>query len=274
MSIILIERSDSRELVKNESCVFKYDAWNNDHQDAVDEGALNTQVAATAPTTYDGLRRLSNFEIRQSRNVATVRVNYQKFDTGLKVSLNTSGGTAKRQWSFETIASYPAPGLANAPDFKGLINVDGDRVLGVDEEVRGFNFQVTRRIADTAVDSFIADMYALTKRVNDTEISFSYRGWNPTFEPGELWFRDGDGEPREQTADDSDWEFVLNFSAEPNIEGENVPGLGEIDKQGMDYFWIRHVEDEDALAGVTVRIPEAGYVERTKKRGDLTPLLI
>ncbi len=285
MSLQIIELVNSRTEIVAKSATFSYALNETNHTDnPTANSAIEILVFATAPLLFRGLRRENELQIKHKEEVHFVNVSYKKVeneeDDGLKISLDLAGGSATVKHSLETINTYDSdhvldgPNPPDGPPFHdGLIGVNGDSVEGVTIPIPSFQFTVTRYIPDTQINNFLNNMLKLQALVNNDAVSFSARGWEPTFQPGELLFLGGNAVPRDGT-DEEDWEVPMRFEARANVTDLQLAGfeLRTIEKDGHDYLWVTHGDSHDTISNSLARTPRAAYIERVIPRANLGSL--
>ncbi|MCA9249612.1 MAG: hypothetical protein KDA54_00635 [Phycisphaerales bacterium] len=171
-------------------------------------------------------------------------------------SFDTGGGTHHITQSLGNVAKYAPPGKT-APDSQGAIGSTPDGVDGVDITVPTYQFSETHYLADSFVTpTYKATLFALTGRVNDD----TFKG----FEAGEVLFLGAAGSKRGA----GDWEITYRFAASPNVTGQTIGDITDIDKKGWEYLWVRYEDFEDTFAKAMVKRPAAVYIEKVYDDGD------
>ncbi len=113
--------------------------------------------------------------------------------------------------------------------------------------------------------TYVANMRALTGKVNSTGFYVRIHGQTYTFPAGELLFLGGSGD--ESTASEF-IELTLRFAANPNRTGIAIGDITGIDKKGWEYLWVRYEDVEDASAKMIVKRPAAVCVEKVYEEGN------
>lgn len=177
-------------------------------------------------------------------------------------SFQTSGGTQHITQSRRTV-SKTRRGGGTAPDFKGAIGVNRDRVDGCDIFVGKLEFQMVKEIPAVSL-SYVKVLRELTGSVNDREFYH--------FGEGECLFLGATGQTKgpEGTGGVGGWVVTYAFAVsetETDVEivppdpedPETDPGLVVPEKRGWDYLWVYYepAVSEDTLG----RVPLAAYVE-------------
>lgn len=178
-----------------------------------------------------------------------------------QTELEIAGGTHHITKSLETVTKKNGNLFEDAPNFDGLIGVNGDNVQGVDIYVPSMTLRETRVLLATEIDrAYISTLYNLAAKVNDAP----FMG----FERGELLFIGASLRGRKGSGD---WEITYSFLASPNttlhFDSVDLP-IGDVEKEGWHLFWILDVAKEDTEANAMVRRPGALYVERVYEYGD------
>jgi hypothetical protein len=180
-------------------------------------------------------------------------------------SFDTTGATQHVTQSIQTVGRYAPPGKT-APDFKGAVGVTADNVEGVDIVTPAFNFTLRVKLPIASWNpTYVANMRALTGKVNSTGFYVRIHGATYTFPAGELLFLGGSGD--ESTASEF-IELTLRFAASPNRTGITIGDISGIDKKGWEYLWVRYEDVEDAGAKMIVKRPAAVCVEKVYEEGN------
>ena len=259
-------------------------------QGTASEADAMAAVLAAAPATYDfdsgsgsgsgsvSLPRqppeLEPIHVDESGGVGMweARVRYQDNGRGSSpppqddentFSFDTTGGTQKITQSLNTVASYSAGGSGStAPDFKGAIGFDGEKVEGCDITVPVFKFGETHWKAPSFVDqAYKIKVMEVTGQVNGA----AFRG----FSAGEVLFLGVSGARRGRSSDDL-WELTYHFAASKNRTGLTVGPITGIAKKGWEYLWVLYEDGVDATAKSRVRTPIGAYVEQVYRAGDFS----
>ncbi|MEQ8789452.1 MAG: hypothetical protein RIC55_24370 [Pirellulaceae bacterium] len=238
-------------------------------QGTTDDREVRELVAATAPLVHDLLNR-QDFAIEPiGIGLWDVAVQYglpdagkQKKKPGDKGSLtfDTTGGTQHIQFSRKTTPYFDqqqgpdgqqAPPAA--PDYKGLIGVNDDKVEGCDVIVPQLRFSETHYFRGIAF-AYLNLLYRLTGTVNEDR----FRG----FAPGEVLFAGAQGNRR----DGGPMEVTYNFDCSPNVERLKIGDIVVARKAGWDYLWVKWEDAYDETAKMVVKRPLAVYVEEVYPR--------
>jgi hypothetical protein len=187
-------------------------------------------------------------------------------------SWDTSGGTAhitqQPQYGAGTAAGgratstekrYPASGDSAAPDQKGAIGVDGDRVNGVDVTIPALQWTENYDVpAAYVTNDYVKAVSALSGSTNNA----AFR----SFRAGEVLFLGGSGsQDWDQEKGDSPWSLSFKFIASPNNDGTTLPlltvgSITGINKLGHEYLWVRY---EDSVSGNNLlKTPKYVYVNQ------------
>ncbi len=257
MSITIDERFDSRGATESSDPTTEliYIVQGTD-----DDLQVRALVAATAPTTYAGLKR-DNFTLETfGAGIWECKVHYIEFSSESQFSFDTGGGTQHITQSRANVQRQAAPGFV-APNFLGAIGVSNDRVDGTDITVPVFNFTETHYLDDALVDgAYKLALFHLTGKVNGNP----FKG----FAAGEVLFLGASGSKRGF----DDWEITFRFAASPNAINLSLGAITGINKEGWHYLWIRFVDDEDVAAKSLIKRPVAAYVEQVYDYGNFSSL--
>ena len=257
MPITIDEKFDSRAATESEDptadLIYVVQGTDDDVQ-------VRSLVAATAPTSYNGLKR-DNYSIETlGAGIWECKVHYVELSSDSQYTFDTGGGTQHVTQSLANLQSRAAPGFL-APNFFGAIGVNGDRVDGTDVTVPVFNFTETHYIDDTLIDgAYKLALFNLTGKVNDA----GFKG----LAKGEVLFLGASGSKRGF----DDWELTFRFAASPNATNLSIGDITGINKEGWNYLWVRFIDDEDATAKTLIKRPMAAYVERVYDYGDFSSL--
>lgn len=173
-------------------------------------------------------------------------------------SFDTGGGTVHITQSKETLGAYGT----NAPDCKRAIGSTRSGVDGCDITVPVYSFSETHYFSDEQVtNTYKGTLFYLTGKTNQAP----FKGCNA----GECLFLGASGSKRGGT----DWEISFRFAASPNA-AINIPGIGNVNKPGWAYLWVRYRQDvqQQGQDEWTVIVPHAAYVERVYDAGDFSTL--
>lgn len=184
-----------------------------------------------------------------------ITARYGLVDRSEKVyNLDTSGGSAHVSQSLSTIGRY---GIA--PDCKGAINFDGERVEGVDISTRRFAWNEQYKLRPTQfTQAYKLILFNMTYRMNNA----TFRG----FAAGEVLFQ---GATASQQGS-HDVELTYYFEASPNMAGYSVGGITVAAKLGWDYQWVRYKKTDASNRVITS--PDGVYIERLYEPGNFTLL--
>ena len=263
MTVTVEERFESRQSTtgENASVELVYAIRGTD-----DDLVAKAELAGAAPSTYDGLIRLSRHIEPEGPQLWRGTVRYGKFRKEPPAvgesafSFDTGGGSQHVTQSIQTVGSY-APAGKTAPDFQGAIGVTESEVEGVDITVPVYSFSETHYLGEaTVTQAYKLTLFSLTGRTNDA----AFKG----FAAGEVLFLGASGSKR----GDGAWEIAFRFAASPNRTGITVGPITGIAKKGWEYLWVRYADAEDATAKALVKQPVAAYVERVYEEGDFSLL--
>lgn len=178
-------------------------------------------------------------------------------DTGGEISFDISGQTTRIKQSLQTIASYPA----DAPNYKGAINVTRDGIEGTDILMPHLSFSetVVKPVA-FVTHTYIRTLKSLVGKYNQA----SWKG----FDAGTVLFVGAAGGRRGQ----NDYSLTYRFLNADNETGLQVGDITGIDKKAWEYLWVKYREEEQTVGGndFVVEVPEWAYVERVYGPGDFS----
>jgi len=192
---------------------------------------------------------------------------------------DTSGGTAHITQAFDE-TRYALAG-ATATDRKGAINVNGDRVDGVDIVEPALSWTETYDVPSAYVTSaYIKTAASLTGTVN----MYPFR----LFSAGEVLFLGLSGSQESDTQKgNGPWSLSYKFVASPNagttydINGNPVTGtipartvgsITGIAKAGHDYMWINYQQEANSSTSQLYAKPIEVYVDKVYRDGDFSYL--
>jgi hypothetical protein len=119
-------------------------------------------------------------------------------------------------------------------------------------------------------DSYISNLYNLTGRVNDADISLLVDGVTLPFLEGDLLFKGARGAKRGA----GDWEITFYFNASPTMSDFVVAGITVDVKQGQDLLWIYYEIAPDDDMHILVNKAKYVVIDEIYPRGDLSLLNI
>ena len=192
---------------------------------------------------------------------------------------DTSGGTAHITQGFDE-TGYAVSG-ATVTDRKGAINVNGDRVDGVDIVEPALSWTETYDVPSAYVTSaYIKTAASLTGTVN----MYPFR----LFSSGEVLFLGLSGSQESDTQKgNGPWSLSYKFVASPNagttydIDGNPVTGtiparvvgtITGIAKAGHDYMWINYQQEANSTTSQLYAKPIEVYVDKVYRDGDFSLL--
>ena len=181
----------------------------------------------------------------------------QKESGSYRLTFDTTGGTIHISASKETIGKYPA---ATAPDYKQLIGVNKDEVVGADIVIPALKMSVHfNHPAAIITLSRIKYIQSITGMVNSAAFL--------TFAAGEVLFLGASG----SEGTDADTEVTYQFAMSANASGLTIGAVADIVKKGHELAWIKYKNATDTVGSTTlpVKQPEFVYVERVYDTVDL-----
>lgn len=250
-----------------------------------DHAAVEAFAYANVPATYDsltdrsiGIDELGNgkYQIKvsykvkegqtipgQAGNSTPQQPDKPDANDALDSSWNfkTGGGTVTIKQSLKTMESGVSPRAAalgrTAPDYKGAINVQKDRVEGCEVYVGKLEFSHTVQTPTLSL-RYIRKVRDLTGCVNIKKF------WDR--EPGELLFLGATGQTR-STQEGGGWTVTFDFVENPNqcdieiCSADSTSGAFTVPfKRGWDYLWVAYEPNDDQ--NKITQIPYAYYVEQ------------
>lgn len=217
-------------------------------------------LATTSPLVYLGLRRSEIAFEPTGGGIWECYVRYERKDSDNQFSFDTGGGSQQIQRGIATVNSY-APPSKTAPNFGGLIGVNGDSVNGTEITVPVYNFSETYLLPPAFVTgAYKQTLFHTTGRVNN--------GLFKGFAKGELLFLGASGSQR----GNEDWEITYRFAGSANVDNFSIGDITGISKEGWQYLWVRFADDEDTSAKTLIKKPVAVYVEQVYEYADLATL--
>lgn len=223
---------------------------------AANEAAARDELSAACPATFEGLirreRQIEAVHVDSSnpdRNIWKATVAYGPTDpSDFTTTFDTTGGSQHITQSPLTVARYPA----NAPDMKGAIGFDGQRVNGVDIVIPVYTFSEQHYKSTSFVTAAYRKTLAnMTGKVNNA----SFRD----FDAGEVQFRGATGQ-LVIVEGTRQWQITYHFGASPNRTHIPVGDIMVAEKLGWDYQWTLYGDAVDA--DTLIQRPIAAYVER------------
>ncbi len=178
-------------------------------------------------------------------------------------NFDASASTVNVKQSLQVVSTHTPDAQQPAPDFQGSINVEGDRVNGVDIIVPTFTFTVQEYLTTAQVsDAYIRAVGLATGSMN----SHQFRN----YEAGELLFMGASGTERRAKGD---WVINFKFGFSPNQQDIEVGPDMSIDKFGWDYLSVYYDADTDGTANALIQKPTAAYVHRVYPSINFTTVL-
>ena len=183
---------------------------------------------------------------------------------------DTSGGTAHiTQAKSET--AYALPG-ATATARKSAINVNGDRVDGVDIVEPALSWTETYDVPSAYVTSaYIKTAASLTGTVNDAAFRL--------FLAGEVLFLGLSGsQESDAQKGNGPWTLSYKFVASPNagasgtIPAITVGDITGIEKNGHDYMWVNYQQEANSTTSQLYAKPIEVYVNKVYRDSSFSSL--
>jgi hypothetical protein len=255
--------------------------------DSTSEADAESDLAAAAPTTLDGLVRTS-IEVDEIENTgyyvgtvvyksAALAQQQQPQAAGEETfSFDTTGGTAHITSSLETVKGYDVSGGEFTPvdggPFGQLINVDGDgTVRGLDVPTPKFKFTVRTVVATGSMSvTYIRTIYELTGSTNDAAVAINVFGTDIEFDAEEVLFLGARG----SKSTNGDWFVDFEFEAMPPFGPQTIGEIASVSAAGTQYKWAfmtQKVQDTGAVK-ILGTAPKIIMIERVYPLKDFTDL--
>lgn len=256
-----IERFDSRKasisvtLGGRSSIDLRYTATGTE-----DDATIRNSVELNSPMVFANLFRQSYDVEHLGRGVWDVVVHYGITDPEESVfNFDTTGATTHITQSLSTISRTPV----GAPDLKGAIGFDGERVEGTDIQIPKYTWNEQHKIpAPSFTGAYRKILRDLTSKVNNG----TFRG----FAAGEVQFKGANGSQRGE----HDVEITYYFDSSENLTNLPVGSLTVPAKKGFEYLWVRYKKLEDAANNRIKTEPDSAYVEQVYYLGNFSLLAI
>jgi len=172
---------------------------------------------------------------------------------------DTGGGSHHITHSISHTAYGPNGGAA--PDCKGAIGWDGDRVAGIDVSVPSYSFSETHYLSvDVVTEAYRMTVADMTARTN----AAAFRG----HAAGEILFCGAAGSQRGE----EDWAVTFKFAFSPNKTNIEVSDITVASKKGWEYLDIRYRPADDQAAQAMIPDPIGAYVHKVYYDGDFSQL--
>lgn len=266
MPIIVTEDADSREtragnFESSQTRVYKI-ANTDEHNEAIaaledpDNCPLEVDVRGDGQT----ILRIGVDIIHTGPGVWVGRADYSSLSPDT-FSFDTGGGTEHIVVNDQGPTwRYARPG-ETAPDFQGLIGVDGDNIAGVDIPSGNLSAQYTRGLTlrGQLTGQYMETLIGMKNAVNTS--------WFYGLYPGEALFLGVSG-----YFNSGVWELLFRWASSYNRANFTVGDIQVEWKDGWDYLWALSEDDTDENATRLVKRPIAVYVERLLPSRDFTAL--
>lgn len=246
--------------------------------DYPDEDAVRADAEANLPPVWYGLpldgyrinpTGRNNWEVTASYTIQAQDLN-NPTDQMAAFQFDTGGGTQRIRQSLKVMHAVTNNGKP-APDYGGLIGVNGDRVEGVDVPLPQFRFSITGHLPQSMVTlSYVQTIHNLTGKVNNAP----FKG----FAKGEVLFLGAKGgwRGREKA------EMQFDFAVSPNVQNFRVadgtpwqlPPAGDpaLAKEGWWYADVLYQDATDAGAKRLGKRPWCLYLHRIFEYGNFSLL--
>ncbi len=271
-TVTLVEKIDSREWTESDGHVTIIRRYICDGTDQ--EIFVRSKLELDTPIIYSGLVRAAiDFDAvvvdeatHSGRWNCTVK--YKTLDTvGTPINQSSyafdiTGGTERITQSIQNVGNYAPPGKI-APNHKGAINANKDRIEGAEVFARSYNFNETHILPNVLItNEYKGILFHLKASMNDK----FFKG----FDRGECAFIGATGARRGQ----GDWEINFKFSASPNRNNFTIGEILITEKLGWDFLWVKYSSKVDSGSNTLVQIPASAHVERVLDFGNFDNLLI
>jgi hypothetical protein len=183
-------------------------------------------------------------------------------------SFDTGGATAHMTQAIPSATSATGEQRfpRDAPDQKGAIGVDGERVMGIDVVTPALTWTESYDVPSTYVTAaYIKTLAELTGTVNAAAFK--------TFAAGEVLFVGCSGSQEwDSEKGDGPWNLSYKFTASGNCgPGQTYPALtlGDVtgvEKDGHDFLWIAYEAAVDSPTSKLLRVPKYVYVNKVYRR--------
>jgi len=189
-------------------------------------------------------------------------------------SFDTGGATAHMTQAIPS-TTYPTGEQRfppAAPDQKGAIGVDGERVTGIDIVTPALTWTESYDVPSTYVTAtYIKTLAELTGTVNESTFK--------SFAAGEVLFIGCSGSQEwDIEKGDGPWNLSYKFTASGNCgTGKTYPALvlGDVtgvEKDGHDFLWITYEAKVDSTTSKLLRVPKYVYVNKVYRRSNFSRL--
>jgi hypothetical protein len=151
-----------------------------------------------------------------------------------------------------------------AASMNGAIGVDGTSVNGVDIVVPALTWTETYDVPHAYVTAaYIRGVAGLTGSVNNG----GFRG----FAAGEVLFMGCSGAQEwDDQRGNGPWTLSYKFVASPNVSGQKIGDIEDIDKKGHEYLWVKYSDVVSTQS--LVKKPTAVYVNKVYRDGNFAGL--
>jgi hypothetical protein len=189
-------------------------------------------------------------------------------------SFDTGGATAHMTQAIPS-STYPTGEQRfppAAPDQKGAIGVDGERVTGIDIVTPALTWTESYDVPSIYVTAaYIKTLAELTGTVNSAAFK--------TFAAGEVLFVGCSGSQEwDSEKGDGPWNLSYKFTAIGNCgPGKTYPALtlGDVtgvEKDGHDFLWVTYEPKVDTSSLKVLRVPKFVYVNKVYRRSNFSRL--
>lgn len=187
-------------------------------------------------------------------------------------SFDTTGGTQKLQYSYETVTQVATPGGPGVIPTNRAILIDptSGKPEGVEVATPSFSFVVQRKLSHPLNTAYVLALYQKTGCVNSDTVVLAVSGIVLSFLPGELLYLGSTG----QQSGIEEWDISLKCSASPNSTHtyNEAPNIITINKAGQDFIWV---ESQPTVTGSTLRpLVKQAQTEKVYPRAALGALFL
>ena len=232
-------------------------------KDTSSEDDARTAILGTAPATWDGkyLRSINIERLAPTKFIVKCPYDDDEEDIDVgewRMSFDTTGGTAKKLVAYAE-RKYPS----TAPDRHSAINVQDDKVQGLDVPIGGLKFTITYRQPRAVITlAYARTLAALVGRTN----AATFFG----FAAEEVMFLGAKGQQGSQIDPSIDYDFL----AGEHLTSFVIGGITVASKKAHEYLWADFVDEVDT-AGTEPKLiqdPSAIYVNEVAQTGNFTLL--
>lgn len=230
-------------------------------KDEGDEVTARNAVLAVAPATWDGkyFKSIHLERLHPTKFIAKLQYDDDEKDIDVgewRISFDTTGGTVKKLVAFAE-RKYPS----TAPGRQYAINVQDDKVQGLDVPVGGLKFTVTYRQPRAVITlAYARTLAAMVGRYN----AATFFG----FAAEEALFLGAKGQQGSQIDPSIDYDFL----AGEHLSNFYIGGILVALKKAHEFLWADFVDEVDSAGAEPklIQAPKAIYVDQVALPGDFS----